>query len=311
MKHLFIVNPAAGKKNRSSVIADAVARLGLGGSEIYVTACPKDAVREVSDRLKKANDFIRIYACGGDGTLNEVITGVYLSGYRRCAVASVPTGSGNDFIKMFDGFSASDFRDLAALTAGEYRPIDLMLVTDTGTGTVYPCVNLVSAGFDAAVADGMGKYRRVFGGNTAYNLSLIECLVSQTKNRYTLKCDGEELFPSERDFLFALGGNGQYYGGGYKAAPKALPDDGLIDFVCVDTVSRLKFISLVGKYRRGEHIDTMRDIVTFRRCRSFRICAGKRIPVNVDGEIILMTDPEITVLPGAINIILPKKTQDA
>ena len=55
MKHLFIVNPAAGKKNRSSVIADAVARLGLSGAEIYVTACPKDAVREVCDRLGDHN----------------------------------------------------------------------------------------------------------------------------------------------------------------------------------------------------------------------------------------------------------------
>ncbi len=305
MKHLFILNPVAGMKDRSNMISEVVDKLRLENYEKYVTVCAKDAIREVAEQLKNSSEHIRIYACGGDGTFNEVVTGVIRSGNKNCSVAVVPTGSGNDFIKAFPEISPSEFRDLKKITKADTLPLDVISVTDSESGTEYISVNVASAGFDSAVADGMGKYRRILGGKNSYNMSLVECFLKYTKYEYTVFCDGEDVFGGPHPCMFALAANGNYYGGAYKAAPYAKVNDGLMDFVCVDRVSRAKFLKLVDIYKKGEHIEKAPEIVTWRRCKSMKICSPNRIPFNVDGEIILMRDPELKLLESAVNLVLP------
>lgn len=306
MKHLFILNPVAGSKDRSRIIADAAEKLGLENTELYVTACAKDATREVQEQLENSAEHIRIYACGGDGTFNEVVTGIIRSGSKNCSVAVVPTGSGNDFIKALPEYTASDFRDLRRASKGETMPLDVMLVTDSESGTEYISVNVASAGFDSAVADGMGKYRRTLGGKGSYNMSLAECFLKYETYEYTIYCDDKDVFGGAKSCMFALAANGNYYGGAYKAAPLAEINDGYMDFICIDRVTRSKFLKLVGVYKRGEHLEKAKGVVTYRKCKKLKFVSPGRIPFNVDGEIILMKDPEIRLLEGAVNLVLPK-----
>lgn len=305
MKHLFILNPVAGNKDRSVIISEAVDKLHLENCEKYVTVCAKDAIREVAEQLKNTDEHLRIYACGGDGTFNEVVTGIIRSGSKNCSVAVVPTGSGNDFIKAFPEYTASDFRDLKRITKAHTVPLDVILVTDSESGTEYISVNVASAGFDSAVADGMGKYRRILGGKAAYNMSLAECFVKFEKYEYTVICDGEDVFGGSHPCMFALAANGNYYGGAYKAAPYAKVNDGYMDFVCIDRVSRGGILKLVNIYKKGEHFEKAKDVVTFRRCKKLKICSPHRIPFNVDGEIILMRDPSLKILESAVELVLP------
>lgn len=306
MKHLFILNPVAGTKDRTKMISQAVSKLDFPNAELYTTVCAKDAIRKVQESLASADDHIRIYACGGDGTFNEAVTGIIRSGNTNCSVAVVPTGSGNDFIKSLPEYTASDFRDLRRAAEGGTMPIDVMLVTDSESGVEYISVNVASAGFDSDVADGMNKYRRFLGGKGSYNMSVAECFLKYKTYKYTIYCDDTDVFGGEKDCMFALAANGNFYGGSYNAAPKAVINDGFMDFLCIDHVTRAQFLKLVNIYKKGEHLEKAKGIVTYRRCKKLKFVAPERIPFNVDGEIILMKDPEVKILENAVNLVLPR-----
>lgn len=125
MKHLFIVNPVAGGKDRREYVAEQ-ARLALEGSEdayeLYVTTAPMDACAKIAAEAASGEE-LRVYACGGDGTLNECVNGA--AGRSNVAVTHFPCGTGNDFIKMF-GEEKTRFSDLADLVHGEVRPFDII-----------------------------------------------------------------------------------------------------------------------------------------------------------------------------------------
>ena len=97
MKHLFIVNPTAGGKDRTSEVRAKVEEAFStreGQYEIYVTRAPLDATEKIKAEAG-TGEHIRAYACGGDGTFNECISGAV--GCENVAVAPFPTGTGNDF----------------------------------------------------------------------------------------------------------------------------------------------------------------------------------------------------------------------
>ena len=125
MKHLFIVNPVAGGKDRHEYVAEQ-ARLALEGSadayEVYITTAPMDACAKIKAEAASGEE-LRVYACGGDGTLNECVNGAV--GHDNVAVTHFPCGTGNDFIKMF-GEEKERFFDLAELVHGEVRALDVM-----------------------------------------------------------------------------------------------------------------------------------------------------------------------------------------
>ena len=105
MKHIFLMNPAAGKTEGKQAIEEQVRKACEDAGvvyEIYHTTGPNDATAHVEACCKaEPNEELRFYACGGDGTLNEVAAGAYR--YPNASVTVVPCGSGNDFVKVFGG----------------------------------------------------------------------------------------------------------------------------------------------------------------------------------------------------------------
>lgn len=310
-RHLFILNPAAGTKDRTEKLKEAITKLKLGeGCDIYVTDGVRAAENEVIRYLgEHSDDFVRIYACGGDGTLSEVANGVYRSGSKECAIAVVPVGSGNDFVKSLD-LPRESFLNLRELTQGEAVEIDL-LIAKGADGTERVSLNIISAGFDAAVAKGQEKIKRIplVSGSMAYNISLVKSVFTKTKHYFALNVDGERYGEGAGPYLFAIAANGRYYGGGFKASPYSDICDGLLDFIRIDTVSPMKLLSLVGKFREGRHIDEFKDIVSYTRCKTMQFISDKLIDINLDGEIYPMRNPIIEILHKAIKFILPKTVQ--
>ena len=155
MRHLFILNPVAGGKNsdKSAVRAEIESAIaGRGESfEIYETVGVMDAAEKVKREAIKG-DQLRVYACGGDGTLSECAHGA--AGFRNCAVTHYPCGTGNDFVRMF-GPDAGLFHDLGALLEGTVRPIDIMDVNGR------KCLNIASIGIDARVGLDVHKYSQL------------------------------------------------------------------------------------------------------------------------------------------------------
>lgn len=310
-KHLFVINPVAGKKDRSGIIKKAIERLLLiDPYEIAITTRISDATEIVKDRLSLLSPecFLRIYSCGGDGTLCEVIDGVYRSTNRNCAVGVVPIGSGNDFVKYFTEISTEKFRSLPDMIKGRVETCDIISIKDSNGDNERVSINIVSAGFDAAVAKGMNKYKHLplISGSAAYNLSVVECVISKMHHKFSLVADGVEIKDSNTEYLFAICANGSYYGGGFKAAPTSDIRDGFMDFIRIKPISRFTFAALIGAFKRGEHLVKMKKYVTHTLCKELKILSEKEIDINIDGEIVPMTNPSISILPNEINLILPE-----
>ena len=301
VKHLFIVNPAAGNRNRTREICQKINSLNFsGGYAVEITARPGEAGSIAESYACRSQEELRIYACGGDGTLYEVVNGVFK--YKHCSVGPIPIGSGNDFIRGFEEYNASDFLDIQRMIRGESRAIDTIDVNG------HISINVTSVGFDAHVNRRMTSVKKlpVVGGGNAYKLSCALSIIDKMKHSFIPVVDGNPII-GEGPYLLAAIGNKQYYGGGFKVTPLAVDDDGLLDFVRIPHVSRLFFSRFVAKFRRGEHIAL--DEVRFTRCKSVQFLSEKPLVVNVDGETFILHNPSMRVVPKSLKIILPEKTE--
>lgn len=297
MKHIFIVNPVSGKGKASNayipVIEEYVKKNGLD-AEIYITKASRDGMRYVEEIAKKG-EKVRFYSCGGDGTLYEVVNGRYK--YDNCEVASIPLGSGNDFVRFFGKNTNID-----EIVNGEPVKLDLIL-TD---GKV--AINQCSMGIDAEICAEQANFKKLplVSGEMAYNLAMLYCFMGKLKSEFKITIDDKETL--EGTFLFCYIGNSRWYGGGWKAAPLAMPDDGLLDFVMVKLDrSRLKLLPLIGKYKKGEHLDW--DITTFRRGKKITVESKKPAAVNVDGECDHVTKRTFEIIEKGITYVVPKNSE--
>lgn len=304
MKHVFIINPTAGKTDSTKEIREQIHKLKTTDPvEIHLTRSQGEA-EHIARQIAESGDEVRVYACGGDGTANEVLTGI--AGHKNCAMGIIPIGSGNDFVRAMEPYTREDFLSVEAMVEGEEQEIDLLECQGKYS------MNIFSVGFDSEVADNVDRFKKLRGvsGSLAYKLSIVYCLFTKRKHPVKIYLDGKPFEGADykKTTLLAVAANGKYYGGGIKAAPKALLDDGYMDFVHVNTLSVLKFVSIVGKYMKGEHIDNPKlPFVTFGRYKKIKFEAETPINVNFDGEIYKMVNPEITLLPKALRIILPAK----
>lgn len=297
MRHCFIINPVSGKKDASKAMLpqiEAAAQACGIEAEVFTTNAPGHAT-QLAKQLGAAGGAVRLYAVGGDGTLNEVLAGAWP--HENAQVASVPCGSGNDFVRTFG--TAQDFLDIGALIQGVAVPVDLMQV-DGGI-----CAAITSVGMDAEVAYGIPKYRRIplIGGSMAYNISIVERLLKPLGHKLRVTIDGDV---REGEYLIAAVCNARHYGGGYYAAPMARVDDGMLDVILVKKVSRLLIASIIGIYKKGEHYQDgkihpkMEKVMAYARAREVEIA-----PLN-SGEVILNVDGECGPAPRLYAKVLPK-----
>ncbi len=309
--HLFIINPAAGKRDQTEEVTrsirDAFDRDPLLKHEEYeiaVTAAPGDATRITEQRAAQHTDPLRVYACGGDGTLNEVVCGA--AEKPHVAVCPVPVGSGNDFIKYFDDIPPERFLDVAACVHGEETSCDLMKVND------HYCLNIASVGLDAITAARQQKVKKIplVSGGVAYKIALLFSFLTSMKNPIRPVVDGREETVGKGNLAIAAAGNGRFYGGGFKATPTANISDGLIDFIAIPTISRFKFLKYVGDYQKGLHMESMKEYLFYRRCKTVKLLSDKPVVVQADGEIFRLKDPTIRMIPGALRVILPRAEKD-
>ncbi len=310
--HLFIVNPAAGKADRTETIEktvkSAIEQGEVDGKAIlYRTTGPGDATAYLTKRLQEIEDDVRVYSCGGDGTLNEVVKGIYASGKENVALGVLPIGTGNDFIRSFS-IPESSFRSVRHMLKGNATPIDLIRV-NTEDGAEYVCINVASAGFDAAVCRKMKSFRRIplLGGSAAYNMALVRQFMGHIGHKFEVFGDGKPMkTPNKNEYLFALVANGKYYGGGYHCSPESSPSDGLLNLIMIEAIPRTQFLGLLGPYRKGEYFEKLNGRMLHKTVKTVEFRADEPLDMNLDGEIIALKNPTFTVLHNAIGLILPE-----
>lgn len=302
MHHLFIINKHAGKGEPLANIEEQLKRIEAREDvTIEYTKCAGDALNIARSYVSGSGEFVRIYACGGDGTLNEVLNGVY--DLSNCAVAPVPIGSGNDFIRSFE-IPKSSFLNLDKLINGREVSVDLLKCGDKISG------NSITVGYDCAVAKNVDKFkkRKLISSSFAYKLSIFYCLLRERRHNFTIIADGSKLV-SDGTYLLSVSAKGKFYGGGIKCSPKADRSDGYIDFMAVKTVGVLKFISLLPTFVKGGHIDNPKfDFVAHKKLKSVSYISDKPFEIGFDGEIFTMNRADIEILPKAQKIILPNYT---
>ena len=296
MRHIFIVNPHSGPENAAPAIQRAVE--GLPACEVYVTQGVNDATGFVRGICRSTMEELRFYACGGDGTLNEVVNGA--AGCAHAAVGCYPCGSGNDFVKYYGGRRA--FLDLRGLTEAPCHPVDLIRVNDRYA------VNVVNIGFEAKAAARMVNFRRfpLFRGPRSYYPAVISTLIDGMKNAFRVVADGETLCDGK--ILLCTFANGEYVGGSFRCAPRASVSDGMLEVCMVRPLSRLSFGRLIGLYQRGEHLDSpkMKDVIVYRRARKIEVTAPRECMICLDGEIEAGERFTVECVPAALRFIVPK-----
>ena len=301
MKHIFVHNPAAGKDSTAAVAALKEQMRAYDGKltyEFYSTTAPGNASEYVRERcLAEPDEQLRFYACGGDGTANEVMHG--LLGHDNASMTIYPCGSGNDYVKYYGG--ADRFLDLDALLSGVETPVDVMKVGDRYA------LNVTHFGFDTAVAKTMEKVRRkkIIGGKNAYTTGVVAALLTAMNNRCTVWVDGEQL--NDGKMLLCTVANGSHVGGTYRCAPHTVNDDGLLEVCLVRPVSRFTFLKLVNKYKEGTHLDDPRfhNLIVYRRGKSVKVSAPKGFGYSLDGELVMENEFTIDIVPHAIRFAVP------
>ena len=294
--HLFIINPAAGSYNRTeeaSKIIHKVCRARKLDYEIRVSTAPGECARIAREACQEGGQ-LRIYACGGDGTLNEVVSGV--AGFDNAAVTVYSGGSGNDFVKLFDEPKA--FFDLNRLMDAEEATFDLIRCNDDIS------LNICSVGLDARIGTDVSNYKRLpfLHGFKAYAASTVVNVVKGISEHYVVELNGETI---DGDQTFICVCNGRYYGGGFNPVPEADPSDGMLDVLVVKKLSRLQVPGAIGKYKNGRYKE-LGHLATYYKTDKVVIRCDKPTPVNVDGELRMAETVEMSVAKEKIRFFYPK-----
>lgn len=299
-KHIFIVNPAAGARDRTTEIAGAIRAATVRTPidyEILLTEAPRHAIQLVEKKTaEQPQRPLRFYACGGDGTLKEVAEGCLRA--PNAAFTHYPAGTGNDFIKVF-GAAAERFRDLGELIRGEVIELD-GIESDCGLA-----LNVLSVGVDARVADSMQKYKRLplMRGQGPYLLATLEEVAKGLARPYSITVDGEN-YDGRYTLVVVL--NGHCYGGGFTPVPESDVQDGLLDVLLVNAVSRLTAAKVIGAYKTGFYRDYP-QYITALRARELTVFSPNEAPmeINLDGEIVRSGHISMRVAEKQMRVIVP------
>ena len=296
MTHLFIINPAAGKRDRTEQIRAEVERVCTARGltcRVEVSRRPGDC-RRIARQAAETGEELRIYACGGDGTLNEVVGGV--AGFPNVAVTHYAGGSGNDFVKIFG--AVEPFRDLERLMDCEEASFNLMRCNDDYA------LNICSVGLDARIGTEVTDYKRLplVSGPMAYLLSALVNVVKGITEHYVVEINGEVL--DARQTMICVC-NGRYYGGGFNPVPEADPCDGMLDVLLVGPVSRLKVLQVIGIYKAGRYKE-LPELVRHVRTDSVTIRCDGPTPINLDGELRRSDTARIRIAREKLRFFYPR-----
>ena len=296
MTHLFIINPAAGSRDRTADYSEVIHKLcrekGLD-YEIRVSTAPGEC-RRIARQAAETGKEYRLYACGGDGTLNEVVQGA--TGYANVAVTVFSGGSGNDFVKLFDDPEA--FFHLERLLDAEEATFDLIRCN----GDI--AMNICSVGLDARIGTDVSRYKRLplLHGFRAYAASTVVNVIKGIAEHYVVEINGERI-DAKQTFVCVC--NGRYYGGGFNPVPEADPADGVLDVLLVKKVSRLQVPAIIGKYKAGRYKE-LPKLVRHLRTKEIRIICDKPTPVNLDGELRTATEVTMAIADEKLRFFYPK-----
>ena len=303
MKHIFIVNPRAGKEkeNISVHVRSYVAEHPELEAIVFNTEyCGHETV--LTQRLCHIfeDETIRLYVCGGSGTLCRAISGI--PNFTMVEVAFFPKGMTNDILKIFEGEEAP-FSDLGALVNGTPMYLDLF---DFGKGKA---LNFCATGYPAKVAsDVNGLARWSIGGvKLPYYLSIISNTLRHFRSHYAMTADGRDVSGTE---IMVNALNGVMIGGSFSPIHRVCPVNGKMKLLCVDAPSFLSILPNLKHFKRGELFKFGKNVRVL-DCGELTLGMpeNRKMYFTADGEVFDMSDSgnqaTIRVMPTTLKFVVP------
>ena len=297
LRVVVAINPAA-SFGKGRAVGPSVVQ-ALRGAGHRVTALTEPTFADLHREAEKAIalDPDALVVVGGDGMVS---LGANLVARTSTPLGIVPSGTGNDVsrglkIPIGDTDAAIDLL-LAALNRAP-RVIDAALIRRDGEPDRW-FTGVLSAGFDALVNERANLWRWP-RGKLRYNLALLRELATLKPTTYRLMLDGVEW--NTAGTLVSIANNTSF-GGGMLITPGALLDDGLIDVLVVEPLSRTAFLGIFPRVFKGTHVTDPR--VSIRRAKHVTIEADG-VVAYADGERVGLLPLEVEIMPGALRILAP------
>ena len=305
-KYLVVVNPNAGgrKAERDWPRIESLLHSRQLDFDMVKTKYRHHAIRLVAEMIEQEN-YRKIIAVGGDGTVNEVVNGIFGQqsvASREISLGVIMIGTGNDWGKMFD--IPQDYAE----------SIDLIVkgktfVQDVGYATYFLndeqhkryFINAAGLGFDAMVTDATNRDKDAGKSSTfSYFKSLLGSLFRYKPVEVRIKIDNREILNGK---LFTLSlAIGKYTGGGMQQNPGAIPDDGLFDLMLVDRIAKTKLIRKIKKLYDGS-INDIKEVQSY-RLGSMQVESDYKLMLEVDGENLGHAPFSFGIIPESLQVFV-------
>lgn len=292
MKLFLILNPAAGKNKGEKAIEKALPLLESKGIQLEVqTSNYTGHSIQLAHEFNPAN-YDGIVAVGGDGTLFEIINGL-LKKHQNfdIPIGQIPVGTGNSFIKDLEIHTIEDA--VEKIAGGKTRKVDVGFFKYP-EGEYY-FINLLGTGFVSNVAHRAGKYKAL--GPLSYVIGVFEEVVQLQSVPLEMTIDGKVY---QRDYIFTEICNSTRTGGNMIMAPDAKIDDGLLDIILLNNISKFNLLKVFPQIFKGTHVNDS-HAETFKG-RKIKIVTETPQRLTPDGEVFGTTPLEVSILPQKITM---------
>ena len=294
-----IVNLAAGAGGTARKwphILDLLKSLGLR-FEYDLTEAPGHAIELARDAAEKG--YEQVVSVGGDGTINEVVNGLYKAGsIGEVVLGIISTGTGGDYIRTI-GLPRSYPEMCRCLMNPRRLTVDLGVVEYMNGGDMVQrlFVNFAGLGFDAEIVRRTTQQFKSLGSTASYLMGLLTTLVFYQNREITLVIDGVAV---EKKVCTVVMNNGKYGGGGMLTAPDADLTDGLLDVLIIGNLNKADLLWSLPRIYRGTHLTHPK--VELHKAREIEIRTGAPLYLHADGELLGQVPARFRVLPAALNI---------
>jgi YegS/Rv2252/BmrU family lipid kinase len=298
--YLFIVNPLAGggkaKKIWEKRIKPYLKKTKITG-DVRFTERSGHALELAYDLAPK---FRVVVSVGGDGTHNEVISGLARRSFGEVEVGFLTVGTGGDLRRVL-GLPRDPIAQLNAIQQDQITRLDVGEVTYTnfsGQEETRHFINIASMGISGEVDRIVNRSSKRLGGFLSFLRASLTAILTYRAQRIRILLDGTEL--PERPLYLVAVANGRWFGGGMMVAPRALPTDGLFDLVMVEDLSLWKVFRSMGKIYLGTHLQSPE--VSYLRGREVRASSSGEVLLDIDGEPLGKLPAIFRILPEAIKV---------
>jgi YegS/Rv2252/BmrU family lipid kinase len=302
-----IINPNAGNgkgKKDWNRIADILKNNGI---QFKVKPTERKGHATELTRELIAEGYRKIISIGGDGTLNEIVNGIFTQDHcpsTEIILSLIPVGTGNDWGRMF-GIPLIYEGAVQVIKEGKLMLHDIGVISyfngEEKAKTYF--INIAGLGFEAVVVRKTNKQKDKGMSNKAiYFYNLLSSLITYRNTPVDITIDEKTI----RAKVFSINvGNGRYCGGGMRQTPDALPDDGLFDITVIKEMGRIEIIKSLQLLYNGTIMSHPK--VNGYRSNNLKVNSDSLLYIEADGESLGHTPVEFSIIPSAVNIIYGKK----